>query len=198
MPDLIAIDVAILPPADVTQRAIALSASLPQEPDQALRLDSDHLPHITLMQLFVRANELETAFGRIRDIVQGRPPLLLRVPGSGKSDHTVWMEIERTGDLVELHERLMQDLRGIERENGSQAAFFEGDARINDVMWVAGYRLKSSLAQFTPHITLGHAAEPPPVEPFAFEATRIAVCHLGRFCACRRVLREWTLNRPHR
>jgi hypothetical protein len=198
MPKLLAVDVAILPPPDVTQRAIALSASLPAEGSQGLRLDAEHLPHVTLMQLFVRAGELDMAFERITDVVRDRPPLRLVVTGGGQSNHTVWMTVQRTPDLLALHERLMEELRGVERQSGSPTAFFEGDARVGDVMWVTGYRLASSLEQYTPHITLGHADAPPDIEPFAFDASTVAACHLGRFCSCRRVLRQWTLDRPTR
>ena len=198
MPKLLAVDVALLPPPDVTQRAIALSASLPREGSQGLRLDGEHLPHVTLMQLFVRESELDIAFERVTDIVRGRPPLRLLVSGGGQSNQTVWMTVHRTPELLALHERLMEALRGVERQSGSAGAFVEGDARVGDVMWVAGYRLKSSLEQYTPHITLGHASAPPGIEPFAFDATTIAACHLGRFCTCRRVLRQWTLGDPTR
>lgn len=193
MPDLIALDVAILPPPDVGRRAMELSASLPAEGAQGLTLDAEHLPHVTLMQLFVRENELDTAFGRIDDLLRGQEAMSLRVTGGGKSNHTLWLAIERTADLVALHERLMETLRGVERQNGGPGAFFEGEGRVGDVMWVAGYRLKSSLEKFTPHITLGHGEVAPDVKPFAFDATTIAACHLGRFCTCRRVLRQWTL-----
>ena len=194
MSDLVALDVVILPPPDVSRRATELSAALPAEGEEVLTLDAEHLPHVTLMQLFVRQNELDTAFERIDDIVRGQPPLRLRVNGIGKSNQTLWLEIERTPDLVALHERLMDTLRGVERQHGGPAAFFDGDGRVGDVMWVAGYRLKSSLEKFTPHITLGHGSEAPPVEPFSFDATIVAACHLGRFCTCRRVLRQWTLR----
>ena len=73
----------------------------------------------------------------------------------------MWMAIEKTPALTELHERLMEALRGLERPGGGPAAFFGGDARVGDVMWVTGYRLKSSFGAFTPHITLGHGDEPP-------------------------------------
>jgi 2'-5' RNA ligase len=198
MPKLLAVDVAILPPPDVTQRAIGLSASLPHEGSQELRLDAEHLPHVTLMQLFARESELDTAFDRVTDVVRDRPPLRLLVSGGGQSNQTVWMTIQRTPELLALHERLLEALRGVERQGGSAAAFFEGDARVGDVMWVTGYRLKSSLEQYTPHITLGHASAPPGIEPFAFDATTVAACHLGRFCTCRRVLRQWTLGHPTR
>jgi hypothetical protein len=106
------------------------------------------------------------------------------------------MAVERTPELVDLHERLMEALRGLERSGGMAAAFFDHDPRVNDLLWVSGYRLKSSFSEYAPHITLGHGAAPPSIEPFAFDAATIAVCHLGRFCTCRRVLRSWSLARP--
>jgi hypothetical protein len=60
---------------------------------------------------------------------------------------------------------------------------------------VSGFRRKSSFRAFNPHITLGHGKRAPVVEPFAFDATTIAACHLGRFCTCRQVLRAWELKR---
>ena len=194
MPKLTAIDVAILPPADVSQRAIALSASLPASEGQGLRLDATHLPHVTLMQLFVRAEEIDVAMQQIDDVVREHGPLRLRVSGGGHSRHTVWLTVDRTPALDALHERLMEALRGVERQGGTSAAFAGGDARPGDVIWVTTYRAKASFGSFTPHITLGHAKQPPRVEPFEFDATTVAACQLGRFCTCRRVLREWTLS----
>ena len=191
---LVALDVAILPPADVTKRAIDYSAALPAEGAQGLTLDAEHLPHLTLTQQFVREEELEAVFGRIDEVLQEQRPLRILMTGSGHSGHTLWLAAERTPDLLGLHERLMEALRGLERPDGGPHAFFEESGRVGDVMWVAGFRLKSSFGAFTPHITLGHGQQSPAVEPFAFDATTVAACHLGRFCACRRVLRSWTLR----
>jgi 2'-5' RNA ligase len=195
MSKLIALDVAILPPPDVSKRAMALSAALPEEESQGLRLDSEHLPHLTLSQQFVREDELETAFGHIDDVLRHCPPLRVVTAGGGKGSHSVWITVERTPELDAVHEQLMEALRGVERQGGTPAAFFGGDGRVSDVLWVAGYRLQSSFADFTPHITLGHGTAPPAIEPFAFDATTVAACHLGRFCTCRRVLRNWSLAR---
>lgn len=193
MSHLIAVDVAILPPADVAHRARTLSASLPHGP-AGFRLDADHLPHVTLVQSFVREEELDVAFERVDEVLRGRSALRVQVTGGGKGGNSVWMTIERTPELEDLHEALMHAMVGVERPGGTAAAFVEGDARIGDVMWVAGYRLKSSFGAYTPHITLGHAAEPPAVEPLTFEAETVAACHLGRFCTCRRILRSWNLG----
>ena len=76
---------------------------------------------------------------------------------------------------------------------GDASAFFGEDARDRDVRWVRDFRRESSVDRFTPHITLGHASEPPTVEPMEFVATTIAVCHLGRFCTCQQIIRAWHL-----
>jgi 2'-5' RNA ligase len=192
--DLIAIDVAVLPPPDVAAQAIALSAALPEVESPPLRLDAEHLPHITLMQLFARVNELNLLESAVEEALRGAEPMPLRIAGAGQGTNTIWLIVEKAPALVQLHERLMEALRGVERPDGGPGAFFGDDARLRDVLWVTGYRLKSSFHHFEPHITLGHGSEPPNVAPLTFRADTVAVCHLGRHCTCRRVLRRWTLT----
>ena len=187
----VAIDIAILPPPDVTARAIALSAALPAGKSRGLLLGADRLPHITLTQQFVPSESLDRLRAAIDRVLHGRASLRLRVTGGGKGSNSVWMSIERTPELVGLHEQLLRASEPFEVTEGDASAFFGGDARDRDVRWVAGFRRESSFDRFTPHITLGHASEPPFLETFDFVATRIALCHLGRFCTCRRILREW-------
>ena len=194
MARLVALDVALLPPPDVSQRAIAVSATLPVEEPHGLRLDSEHLPHITLTQQFVREEELERALEPVDAVLREQPPFEVVVTGAGKSGHTVWLAIERSPILVGLHERLMEALRGFERPEGTPAAFVDGEGRVADVVWVSGYRLKSSFGQFLPHLTLGHGETAPEIQPFTFQASTVAACHLGRFCTCRHVLRRWELR----
>lgn len=194
MAKLIALDVAILPPAEVSERAIALSAALAGDERPEWHLDAGHLPHVTLTQQFVREDELDAACGHVDAVVRDARPLHMTVTGVVQEGHTIWLAIERTPALTALHESLMEALRGLERQEGTPAAFFEHDGRLKDVLWVSGYRLKSSFGAFQPHITLGHGGDPPSIAPFSFEATRIAACHLGRHCTCRSVLREWRVG----
>jgi 2'-5' RNA ligase len=191
---LVALDVALLPPADVADKAIALSNALGGGGGDRLRLDPEHLPHVTLAQLFVREPELHEALDRVAATVDGVAPLALRVTGGGQGSSAVWMAIEPSAPLVDLHHALMAALRGFERAGGGPAAFFGGDARPGDVLWVSSYRLKAAFGAYQPHITLGHAPAPPAIEPFTFTTTLVAACHLGRFCSCRRIFRSWTLG----
>lgn len=196
MSQLLALDVAVLPPPDVRQRAMELNAALSAGGSQDLLFDEDHHPHVTLTQAFIPAEDLHIALERVNQVLRGLRPMVVDVTGGGHSGRTIWMAIERTPRLVELHERLMEALRGYERPGGTRAAFVDGDGRAGDVTWVAGYRLTSAFEAYTPHITLGHGKQAPAIEPFSFEATTIGACHLGRFCTCRRVLRSWELKKP--
>jgi 2'-5' RNA ligase len=194
-PDTTAIDIAILPPADVSARAIALSAALPADESQGLLLGADYLPHITLTQQFVLSESLDALLAQIDGVLHDHAPLHLHVTGGGKGSNSVWMSIERSTELVSLHEQLLQVAEPFEVTTGDASAFFGDDARDRDVRWVREFRRQSSFDRFTPHITLGHASEPPVIEPMAFVATTVAVCHLGRFCTCRRIVRAWDLAR---
>jgi 2'-5' RNA ligase superfamily len=191
---VVAIDIAILPPPDVSQRAIELSAQLPKEDSEGLLLGPEYLPHITLLQQFVDENELPALLERVDVVTRRHVPVPLRVPGGEMGSRSVWMEIERTAALQDLHMQIRDASAPFDRGGGDRDAFLNGDARDRDVQWVTGYRTASSGALFRPHITLGHAARPPAIDPFTFEASTIAACHLGRFCSCRRVLRAWTLT----
>jgi len=194
---LIAVDIAILPPPSVADLAIQLSAALPREDSKGLLLGADdYLPHITLLQQFVSADALSTLLDRVGDVVQGHRALALRVTGGGTGSSSVWMSIERTPALVDLHSRVLDAALPFDRERGDASAFVGGDARDRDLLWVTGYRTSSSGPSFQPHITLGHAVRPPTIDAFDFEAITVAACHLGRFCSCRRVLREWRLRLP--
>ncbi len=194
MSTLVALDVAILPPPDVSRRAIELSAALPEEGSSGLRLDAEHLPHVTLAQQFVAPGDLDSLYAALDAVLTNQPQLSLTVTGGGRNGGTVWMTIEPAPGLVRLHERLTSALGRFERRGGSPDAFFDGNARAGDLAWVSTYRRKASLLSFLPHITLGHAPHAPVVEPFTFEAAVVAACHLGRFCTCRKVLRRWDLR----
>ena len=196
MSQLLALGVAILPAPEARQRAIQVSAALPPKDSQGLTLDESHYPHVTLAQAFIRAEELHAALDRLDEVFRGRRPFPVHVTGGGQSGSTLWMAIERSPKLVELHEALMEALKGCERQGGTRTAFVDGDGRVGDVLWVSGYRLTSAFHAFTPHITLGHGGRPPDIEPFTFEAETVAACHLGRLCTCRRVLCAWELTTP--
>ncbi len=192
--DTTAIDIAILPPADVSAWAIALSAALPPLESQGPLLGADRLPHITLTQQFVPSGSLEALLAEVDRVLRGGEPLHMRVTGGARWSNSVWLSIERSAELVNLHEHLLHVAEPFETTIGDATAFVDEDAREGDVRWVREFRHQSSFDRFAPHITLGHGPTPPEIEPMSFVATTVAVCHLGRFCTCRRIFRAWNFT----
>ena len=91
----------------------------------------------------------------------------------------------------------MDRLQPYESGAGDEAAFFRDalePARRADVEWVRQFRTQAAYGRFDPHVTLGvgplRQLDPLP----AADTVRVALCHLGRFCTCRRVLAEWSLT----
>ena len=114
--------------------------------------------------------------------------------GVVRGSSSVWRRIEPIPELTDLHRALMDSLRPFERSGATASAFSGGDPRPGDLEWVAEFRRQSSYGRYNPHITLGHASQPPSVDPIAFTAETVALCHLGRFCTCREVLETWRLG----
>ncbi len=195
MVDLLAVDVALLLPEEVRVRAEAVNRALWLAHPDTLHLDDTHLPHLTLVQQFVRYDNLAALAVRIETVLRGRSPLSLTVSGIGSSEDTVMFLVDVTPALRELHEDLMEACASLEELDGDETAFYgpEEPARPRDVAWVRHYRTQAAYERYVPHITLGHGVPPASVEGFAFTADRVALCHLGRFCTCRVVLRDWRL-----
>jgi len=111
-------------------------------------------------------------------------------------------QIERTETIQLLHEEVMRTLR----------PYFSYDATVETVLtppqvsestllWIKNYPEKSSFEKFFPHITLGYgqikvgAVREPPLRtrgvgcfPIKFTVSKLALCHLGNHCTCRKIL----------
>ena len=169
---LIALDIAILPAAPSRQRAIELSAALPEKESLGLRLGDDILPHITLTQQFVQAGDLDAALDRVGSALAGFETLPLRVTGPARGQSSVWMAIEPTPALIELHRRLMDELSPFERPDGTAAAFVDGERayRRRGVGCGLPSHVEPRDVQAAHHVGACRATLPA-VEPLAFDAT---------------------------
>ena len=193
---LIAIDVAFLLPEEAEARALAVNATLWEHGRMGFRFDETNLPHITLVQQFVRRTNLSDVFAVVDSVLEAFSPLTLTVSHVETRGETAQFVIAPHPELQQLHERLMEALAPFDEGDGPAEAFADGDEppRPRDLEWVRNYRACASGAHYFPHITLGKGRVTEPIAPFSFTADRIAVCQLGRFCTCRVILREWRLK----
>jgi len=192
--EILAIDVALLLPEAVNARACAISDTLE---DEGFRFDETHLPHVTLLQQFVAREHLPALSDRIDKVARATAAVTVRVTGIEQYEDTPYLAIERTPALQRLHENLLEEAASFHLPAGGPTAFHEANdepPRPADILWVTRFRVDASRDHFWPHVTLGKGKADTGIEPFHFTATNLALCHLGRFCTCRIVLREWTLG----
>ena len=89
----------------------------------------------------------------------------------------------------------MDGIKEWEEFGGNGEAFYsDGEpAREQDVEWVANFRSEALYRKCIPHITLGFGDAPAPEAAFDFIASRVGLFHLGRYCTCRKLIRDWEL-----
>jgi 2'-5' RNA ligase len=194
-----AIDVAILVPEVVGASARDINAVLARGREKPLRLDATHLPHLTLAQQFVERRRLDDLYTELDRVLRHEPVLRLRVSGIAVEDGTVMFTVDCVPDLQRVHELVMETLQPFEAPEGASDAFARNGETIRpgDIDWVRSYRERSAYTHYRPHVTLGHGPVPPAAAPIEFCGETVAVCHLGRFCTCRAILRAWTLGSRH-
>ena len=193
---LLAIDVAILLPDALLQPLLRLNATL-VPPPEGFRFDDTHLPHVSLAQQFIAAARLPDVIRATAAVLRGAGPLRLLPAGMSRGRTASTVRLVPTGALTRLHADLMDRLQPFESGPGDETAFFSDvvePARHADVEWVRQFRTQAAHGRFDPHVTLGVGPVPQLDPPRGGDATRAALCHLGRFCTCRRVLAEWSLT----
>lgn len=192
---LVALDVVLLLPRAAAVALGRLNARLRPPPD-GFAFDGTHLPHVTLVQQFVREADLRAVLPALRRVASETPPVSLHGVGLRRGRSTTSLGIDGGAALRLLHDRLLEHLEPHAAPPSDGSAFVaEGEpARDADVDWVTHFRTQAAGARFEPHVTLGVGALAEAAPRIAFTATELAACHLGRFCTCRRVLGAWPLG----
>ena len=196
---LVALDVALLLPPAAAAAVGRLNARL-QPPPAGFAFDETHLPHVTLVQQFGREADMPVVLALIDQVASETPPIVLRGGGLQRGRTTTSLTVDGGAALRRLHDRLLMVLEPHAAPPGGAAAFVGGDepARDGDVDWVARFRVLAAGPRYEPHVTLGVGALGDLRPSVAFTATGLALCQLGRFCTCRRVLGSWTLDEAGR
>jgi len=191
---VLAVDVALLLPEPAEARAVAFNRALFESDPSGFLFDETHLPHLTLVQQGVRAAELQRAIRAIEAVALATRAGELEVAGIALPRHTSHLVIASAAWLTALHEALL-DALGPFSADLSLESFVDGaePAREADLEWASSYRIAASRERFNPHVTLGVGGRPDPGVRFRFTPERLALCQLGRYCTCRRLLEAWSL-----
>ena len=179
----------------MTARAIAANRSLLPDPGADIVLNTgDCLPHVSLAMGCIKPAELDGIATILEAIAHKYAPITLSATHVQVATNAVGRKISsfvvgKNAAIQSLHEQIMRELAP-HLSYDVEADMLLGPQKIakSTLSWIANYPANSSFERFFPHITIGYGELGDISALIEFSASRLAVCHLGNHCTCRKVL----------
>ncbi len=190
----LAVDVVLLPPEEIMEKAIKLNKKLLKGFDAKIVLNKKKcLPHISLAMGCIEEEKIPKIQGILKELADNFLPIELEVIGISASETTPVFGITKTKKLQNLHESVMEKMAPYVNYNPKKEMFFTPKEIENPptLDYVRNFKEKSSFENFSPHITIGYGKlDNAKIEQIKSTANTLAVCQLGNYCTCRKVLIE--------
>ena len=201
---LVAIDVLLEPDHTMIEKSNAANARLRGNYPAGYALDATHAPHVTMLQRYVRAKDLNAVTAALTKVFATERPTDLRLKAKGY-EYAIWsgvavtvFVVERTPELMRLHQKVIDAVAPFSVNGGTSAAFIDTPSNSEIVGYVEQFVPKSSGEHYWPHVTLGVANEAfvkgmkaEPFEGFPFKADGVAIYQLGNFGTASKKLWEY-------
>jgi 2'-5' RNA ligase len=191
----IATDVVVLPDEIMTKWAIVVNRGLVGPHTSEILLDVEScLPHISLAMGCIDEDDVHTIGTWLEELarrtaVKSLTALGIHTAINARGQKVSAFEIEKTHELQALHEEVMEKAKPVFGSDVTEAMVLGDIVAETTLEWIRTYREKASFKRFLPHITVGYGDVVTDVPfPLRFGASRLALCHLGNHCTCRRIL----------
>jgi len=188
-------------------KARSVNALLQQNYPGGFPLDDSHVPHLTLVQRYVRAADLEALGEALSQALVAGPafPLSLTAISYEASEWdglgTLVYAVERTPALRQLAPMMEGVVRPYAVSGGTAAAFASASGEeisTKMITYVETFVPVCSGERFFPHITLGKAQHDfvsalaaEPFKQFSFTGVNVAIYQLGDSGTARKRLWTW-------
>jgi hypothetical protein len=206
-----AIDILLEPDATMLQHAADNNARLLSVFPKGFALDAAHRPHITLIQRFVRTQDLDEVYAATEKVLAGADVTGMRLeafkyyysPGGGVG--VAGIVARQTPELLKLQEDIIAAVAPFTVETGTMDAFTakHEDPALDAVLvdYVSTFVPKQSGEHFNPHVSTGVAPREyldmmlaEPFEPFTFSPAGAAIYQLGPYGTAAKLLKSWERN----
>jgi 2'-5' RNA ligase len=205
-----AVDIALEPDATMLQHARDANARLLKSFPKGFALDETHHPHVTMLQQFVRTDDLDKVFAAANAVLVKEKPTAWTLKAlkyyyiPDKPYGLAGIVVEPTEDLHRLQDELIAAVKPYTVETGTPAAFFsdEGgrDIQKSLIDYVAYFVKDAADKRFNPHVTIGVGTETylnkmlaEPFPSFTFSPIGASAYQLGTFGTARKELKALTL-----
>lgn len=190
----LAVDVVLLPPEEVMDKAIELNKQLPEALDAGWNLNKENcLPHITVAMGVIQEDAIPKVEKILNEIAKNFKPLSLTIPKvehyESKNEVVSGLKVERTYELTQLHREVVEKIHKPLFTFDATVDMFYQPPKMQELgnYWKSRSPEKNILEKYDPHITLGKGRVDID-KPFKFIASKLALCHLGKRSTCRNVL----------
>lgn len=204
--EIIAIDVLIEPGAVVTDAAIAENRKLRAEDPAGFALDTDHVPHLTVLERYVKRSDLDNVIQAVAAVVDRSSIATRELTASGLfatsfgGRRMANIRIDPVPELENLQANLIDALAPYVIMSGRPAAFptaFVPDtdgAAVNEatVNYVRKFVPDATGVHYKPRITVGVGGDAAVAKivaerfaPVRFKPASVSIYQLGNFCTAR-------------
>ena len=206
-----AIDIALEPDATMIRHAQADNARLLKDFPKGFALDATHHPHVTMLQQFVRTDDLDKVYDAVDKVLATEKPRTWKLkaykyyyipsPPIGLAG----IVVAPTDDLRRLQQKIIDAVAPFTVKTGTPAAFMSTengrDIQESLIDYVAHFVQIGAGEKFNPHVTIGVGtigdlktmlAEP--FEAFTFSPAGASVYQLGSFGTARKELKALALT----
>lgn len=205
-----AIDILLEPDATMIQHATVTNERLRKVFPKGFALDASHRPHVTLVQRFVRTEDLEKVYAAVGKVFASADVTGLKLEAvkyyyiPDKELGLSGIVVEPTPELLALEQKVIDAVTPFAVKTGTSAAFVTGD--VPEVLpelitYVSEFVPKSSGAHYHPHVTTGLAPRTyldemieEPFPTFTFSPIGAAVYHLGHYGTAAEKLHQFELK----
>ena len=208
--EITAIDILLEPDATMIAHATAANERLVKVFPKGFTLDASHRPHITLVQRFVRTENLAKVYAAVGKVFSTSNVTGLKLEAfkyyyiPDKDLGLSGIVIKPTPELIALEQKVIDAVTPFAVKTGTSAAFVTGDVpEVNPMLitYVSEFVPKSSGENYHPHVTTGLAPRTyldkmieEPFATFTFSPAGAAVYHLGHFGTAAKKLKDFELK----
>tara|TARA_R110000851_G_scaffold333532_1_gene515076 strand:- start:38162 stop:38863 length:702 start_codon:yes stop_codon:yes gene_type:complete len=203
--NIIAIDVLLIPSEEMYAQSLQLNSLINQNNPETIKLDKNHVPHITLLQCFINEEDLPKVNGALEGLFNTIKNDSLKAESlfyySEKEESFSMIAIEKNEQLLQLHQKVIELVKPFIVKNGSEKSFVQNpdDSPISEstLSYVPEFVDKHSFENFDPHISLGVAQTTlldslalQVFKPIQFKVESLSVYQLGDHGTAQKLLWE--------
>ncbi len=163
--NIIAIDVLLIPSEEMYVQSLQLNSLINQNNPETIKLDENHVPHITLLQCFINESDLPKASRALAGLFDSIKEDSLKAESlfyyPEKEESFAMVRLEKSAALMEIHQKSIELLKPFVVKNGTAKSFIQNPdgSAISEstVEYVPVFIEKYSYENFDPHISLGVA-----------------------------------------